>query len=231
MTIISGNQYQEMNKEKLRLQIARMTQSHESTGLTKNTYCRMTSSELTRIAPLPSEFLSLANPDMQITVLRRFDSLEKILCNEHIPTLALVSHTYGPEIATEWIYLQMCHFFDSCEQLPGVKEPVTREFAQLILLLHPNLNLYEFCYFLAGCRVGRYGQFYGVSGPNQLAAMLNQYLKEDKPNAQYNIEIEKQRKRREEEINCTDGYKQYIDKLKAEAAVGSIEATKILQKH
>lgn len=231
MKLINGNHQQEMNCELQQLHPDKKTQLNVSTSSTKNTFCRMTSSELINIAPLPSKFLSMVNPDLQSMVVKRFNSLEKILSNERIPTLALVSQTYGEEIAIEWIYLQIWHFYDSCEQLPGVKEPSTREFANLILSEHPNLSVFEFCYFLAQCRIGRYGQFYGVSGPNQLASMLNHYLNEDRPNAQYDIELEKQRKRREEYLKCIDGYQQYIDQLKKLAINGDKEAARRLKMH
>lgn len=152
------------------------------------------------------------------------------LAEKDIPSLGLVKATYGSNMAKEWICNHLFDLLDFNETRQGVDNSKIEEFAGLILATYYYLNLADIMYFCAECKLGKYGKFYGVTGPSQLAVMLQDYIKAR--NSEINA-IER-RKNSERMIALHDGengYKAYLSSLQRQAELGNEEAKATLLRH
>lgn len=230
MELISGNQHRKLSKEDLRSSVISTRQPDESCSLTKSSGDDTATQKLLALAPTPKDFLTLVNPDTQIRVMEKYRYLACIIEDERIPTLKQVADTYGENTAIEWLNIQIEHFLNSSEQEKVVSSGAILEFARLLFINYPFLNLYEFCFFIAKCRVGEYGPLYGKSGPNQVAAMFQVFLGK-RESAVEQIRRDKAQQEREAKPIYTNGLQIYLDGLRQKAEAGDAEAIRRLKWH
>lgn len=152
------------------------------------------------------------------------------LAEHDIPSLGLVRATYGADVTKEWICNHLFDLIDYNEAQQGVENEKIEELATLILASYYYLNLADIMLFCAEVKLGKYGKFYGVTGPSQLAAMLQEYVKY----RQNEIIAVERRKNSEHAIalhNEENGYKAYLSSLQSKAEQGDEEAKATLLRH
>ena len=225
-TVIS----QELSKDNARLTTISDNQLPASSSSTNAFFSTPMAQKLAKIAPKPSDFMILVNPNVQQSVLGK--RLGEISLDSNIPTLGVLCKFYGKETATEWTYLQIMDFIYGCEQQKGEQDTDVYKFSETFVLMYPYINIYEFCYFLGSCRVGRWGQMYGVSGTNQLGGMFQKFLAYRK-DCIFVCESEREQLRREQELASIppNSYQLYLGELRKQAESGNEEATQILKRH
>lgn len=230
MELISGNQHRKLSKEDLRSSVISTRQPDESCSLTKSSKNDTATQRLLARAPNPTDFLTLVNPDTQIQVMKKYKYLGSLVEDGTIPTLKQVAAAYGENTAIEWLNIQIEHFLNTSEQDKVVNDASILEFAHLVLISYPYLSIYEFCFFIAKCRIGEYGPLYGRSGPNQLAAMLQTFL-EKRRSVIEDIRRSKERQKRNAEPVCKNGLQIYLENLRKKAEEGDAEAARLLKWH
>lgn len=203
---------------------------NESNELTKSSCNGSMSLALLEKYPDPEAFLKSNNPIFQFKVLNEYKRLGEISLDQNVPTLGIVSQTYGFDAAAEWVCIQIQDYLNGCEQQKGTDDEDVLKFAFTIVMIYPYINLYEFCYFISRCRVADFGRMYGVSGINQLGGMFQDFLK--KRNASIiACENEKERLRRENAPKPVNGLKAYLEEVKKKADAGDEDAIRILKMH
>jgi len=180
--------------------------------------------------PDPEAFLKSNNPLVQFKVMNEYKRLGEISLDTSVPTLGVIAQTYGIEAAAEWVCIQIHDYLNGCEQQRGNDDDDVLKFAFTIVMIYPYINLYEFCYFIARCRVADFGRMYGVSGINQLGGMFQDFLK--KRNASIiACENERERLRRENAPKPVNGLKAYLEEVQKKADSGDEDAIRILKMH
>jgi len=150
--------------------------------------------------------------------------------NDDIPSISLVRATYGESSACEWIVTHLFDLLNYTEQEIGVADSCIYEFAELLMAKYYYLNLADIMYFCAECKLGKYGKFYGVTGPSQLAEMFAKYIQE-RNNEIDAVERRKQQERMARQDYLINGYHEYLAKLKEKAQAGDEEAAETLRRH
>lgn len=230
MVLISGNQKQDLNRDAAKSNHSRLTQLCVSKDSMTHTSSNPLAIALLRKASKPSDFLALYNPQIQLGVVKQYNRLEDVVDDNAVPTFRVIRDVYGLETAVEWVNIQVNYFNSTCEQQTGVTSESILEFAYLIVQLYSDITLYEFCYFLALCRVAYYGKLYGVSGTNQLAGMFQDFLR-DRRVARELLEREKEQQSRPSKVKCANGYQAYLEQLRKDADAGDEYAKKTLARH
>lgn len=227
-----GNQIilQDLNSVNERSQSNTKTSCNASCNLTKSSYTDTLTQALLEKNPIPSKFLKSNNPNAQLEVLGEYKRLGEISLEPNVPTLGIVSRIYDIETAAIWVYIQIQDFLKGCEQPKGTANEDVFKFAQTIVMLYPYINLYEFCYFIARCRVADFGRMYGVSGINQLGGMFQDFLKERSASIRA-CENERERLRRENAPQPVNGLKEYLEDLQKKADAGDEDAIRTLRMH
>lgn len=144
-----------------------------------------------------------------------------------VPNFGLIRSTYGTDAAVELIKIHIRDLFEYVEMEQGSSDLRIRELAELILERYYFLNIAEFIYFIGEVKLAKYGVFYGKSGTQQLASMLQQYIRERNQDID-TIERKQTTERIQQQRN---GYEEYIKHLRARAANGDMDAKEILQQH
>ena len=123
------------------------------------------------------KFLLLFNPDNQVRTLDiRIASLTEKSKNSGIPTLVIVSKTFGEETTVMWLKVQLT----SIITFAGIKIDETvdvqlKELARIISKKHYMLNVYELMKFFAMFKSGEYDGFYGKFEPLLITKALLQF--------------------------------------------------------
>lgn len=134
--------------------------------------------ELFSCYPDPALLLADYNPSIQAKIVKTGFSFAALAKNEAIPTLGLLSGTYGEETPLEWLKIQIGSLNDYAEQGRGITENQLTELTSLVLNEYYYLNLAEVANFIARFKLGYYGEFYGVIGPMKIASAIREYLRE-----------------------------------------------------
>lgn len=186
--------------------------------------------ELKREAPTPQDFLRKVTPNNQLIVIREYKRLGEISLNTRIPTLGVIGYVYGISTAAEWVNIQILDYLKGCEQSIGVEGEDILKFSYSLVMLYPYINLNEFSYFLARCRVADFGHMYGVTGTNQLGGMFQKFIEERNASIRA-CENERERLRRENAPKPVNGLKAYLEEVKKKADAGDEDAIRILKMH
>ena len=151
--------------------------------------------------PDPAQFILDYNPDLQFKLVRCNATHSELALNDSIPSLGLLSSTYGDETPIEWLKIQF-----------------------------GSLNDAEICFFIARFKSGKYGRFYGSIDPLKITSAMLDYVSERRKDIERK-ERERYRNQREKEIeergNNRISYAEYIE-IKHRADAGDEEARKML---
>lgn len=134
--------------------------------------------ELFSCYPDPALLLVDYSPAIQSKIVKAGLSFAALAKNEAIPTLGLLSGTYGEETPLEWLKIQIGSLNDYAEQGRGITESQLTELTSLVLNEYYYLNLAEVANFIVRFKLGYYGEFYGVIGPMKIASAIREYLRE-----------------------------------------------------
>lgn len=180
--------------------------------------------------PDPAQFIYDYNPDLQFKLLRHNATHAELAMNTQIPSLGLLSASYGEETPLEWLKIQ----FGSLNDFAGTSTKISREqldeLAWIFLSEYYYINAAEICLFLARFKAGKYGQFYGAIDPMKITAAMLSYVSERRKELRKQ-ERKKQSQDREQEIADRNSrgisYEQYLE-LKERAERGDQEAIRLL---
>lgn len=98
--------------------------------------------------------------------------------NSSIPSLGLLSSTFGDETPVEWLKIQLGSLNDFAEVSEKISGEQLHELATLILAEYYYLNAAELCLFIARFKAGHYGRFYGAIDPMKITCALLDYKAE-----------------------------------------------------
>lgn len=134
--------------------------------------------ELFKLYPDPARLLVDYSPALQVNIVKSGLTLAEISKKDIIPTLGLLSGTYGEETPLEWLRIQIGSLNDYAEQGRGITPAQLSELCSLILSEYYYLNLGEFCMFIARFKLGYYGDFFGAIGPMKIVNSLRDFMRE-----------------------------------------------------
>lgn len=180
--------------------------------------------------PDPAEFIVDYNPDLQFKLVRCNATHSELALNDGIPSLGLLSSTYGDETPLEWLKVQ----FGSLNDFAGVSTSISKEqlseLSKIFLSEYYYMNVAEICFFIARFKSGKYGRFYGSIDPLKITNAMMDYVSERRQDIERH-EREQYRIQREKEIeergNGSVSYAEYIE-LRKRADAGDEEARKQL---
>lgn len=168
------------------------------------------------------------NPGIAAKLMRKYTKGETaLLPSLDVPSLGLIRTTYGTDAAVELLKIHIRDLFDYVEMEQGSSDGRIRELAELILERYYYINIAEFIYFIGEVKLAKYGVFYGKSGTQQLAAMLQHYIQE----RNRDIDTIERKKTSERILKQESGYAEYIKNVKARAEKGDETAKEILKQH
>lgn len=180
--------------------------------------------------PTPETFMRDYNQDLQGKLLRIGTTHAGLAVNRNIPSLGLLSATYGDETPVEWLVIQFGSLNDFAEVRSKISDSQIYELANLVLSEYYYLNVAEILFFIGRFKIGYYGTFYGSIDPMKITNALMQYVRERQQDME-RYEKEQYRIRREKEIqergNNRISYVEYLE-LKQRAESGDEEARKML---
>ena len=180
--------------------------------------------------PTPETFMSDYNQDLQGKLLRIGATHAGLAINHNIPSLGLLSFTYGDETPVEWLVIQFGSLNDFAEVKSKISNGQIYELANLVLSEYYYLNAAEILFFIGRFKMGYYGTFYGAIDPMKITNALMQYARERRQDME-RYEKEQCRIQREKEIqergNNRISYMEYLE-LRRRAESGDEEAIKML---
>ena len=164
--------------------------------------------------PDPAQFILDYNPDLQFKLVRCNATHSKLALNDSIPSLGLLSSTYGDETPIEWLKIQFGSLNDFAEVSTKIAKEQLSELSEIFLSEYYYINTAEICFFIARFKAGKYGRFYGAIDPMKITSAMLEY-----------------RMQREKEIeergNNRISYAEYQE-LKRRAESGDEKARKML---
>ena len=180
--------------------------------------------------PDPAQFILDYNPDLQFKLVRCNATHSELALNDSIPSLGLLSSTYGDETPIEWLKIQFGSLNDFAEVSNKIAKEQLAELSDIFLSEYYYINAAEICFFIARFKSGKYGRFYGSIDPMKITSAMLDYVSERRKDIERK-EREEYRKQRETEIeergNNRISYAEY-QKLKQRADAGDEEAIKML---
>lgn len=182
--------------------------------------------------PTPEIFMKDYNQDLQGTLLKIGATHAGLAINHNIPSLGLLSSTYGDETPIEWLVIQFGSLNDFAEVKSKISNGQIYELANLVLSEYYYLNAAEILFFIGRFKMGYYGTFYGAIDPMKITNALMQYIRERRQDME-RYEKEQCRIQREREIqergNNRISYVEYL-KIKQRAESGEEEAQRLLKR-
>lgn len=180
--------------------------------------------------PDPAQFILDYNPDLQFKLIRNSATHSDLALNENIPSLGLLSSTYGDETPLEWLKIQLGTLNDFAEVSTKIAKEQLNELAEIFLSEYYYLNAAEICFFIARFKSGKYGRFYSSIDPMKITSSMLEYLSERRKDIERK-ERELHKIQREEEIaergQNRIPYAEYVA-IKQRADSGDQEAIKLL---
>lgn len=179
--------------------------------------------------PDPAQFILDYNPDLQFKIVRCKATHSDLAMNFSIPTLGLLSSTYGDETPLEWLKIQFGTINDFSEVSTKIAKEQLNELAELFLSEYYYINAAEICLFIARFKAGKYGRFYGSIDPMKITSAMLEYVKERRidiesyERAQYRIQRQKEIEERGK--NCVP-YAEYLEMERKLVESGDEEAKK-----
>lgn len=168
--------------------------------------------------------------DLQSKLLSIGATYVGLASNSSIPTLGLLSVTYGEDTPIEWLVIQL----DSLNNFTEVKTKMSNaqiyELARLIIAQYWYLNAAEIQYFIGLFKLGHYGRFYGAIDPMKITSALVDYVME-RNNDMDRYEREQMMRERAKRESESGGitYAEYLE-LKKRAESGDKDAIEQLTK-
>ena len=182
--------------------------------------------------PTPEIFMEDYNQDLQGKLLRIGATHAGLAINNNIPSLGLLSSTYGDETPIEWLVIQFGSLNDFAEVKSKISNGQIYELANLVLSEYYYLNAAEILFFIGRFKMGYYGTFYGAIDPMKITNALMKYVRERRQDME-RYEKEQCRIQLEKEIqergNNRISYVEYLE-LKKRAESGDEEAQRLLKK-
>lgn len=170
------------------------------------------------------------NSDLQSKLLSIGATHAGLAINTAIPSLGLLSSTYGHETPIEWLVIQLDTLNNFAEVKSKISDNQIYELAELILAEYYYLNAAEILFFLARFKTGHYGTFYGAIDPMKITCGLIQYVAERHKDID-RYEREQDRLQREDKSvkynKLRVSYTEYQE-LKRRAEAGDEEAKRLL---
>lgn len=186
--------------------------------------------ELLNKYPDPAQFILDYNPDLQFKLVRCNATHAELALNFSIPTMGLLSSTYGDETPMEWLKIQFGSLNDFAEVSTKIANDQLSELCEIFLSEYYYVNAAEICFFIARFKAGKYGRFYGAIDPMKITSAMLDYISERRKDIERK-EREQYRLQRQEEIeergNNRISYAEYL-KIKKRADAGDKEALKLL---
>lgn len=180
--------------------------------------------------PTPEIFMMDYNQDLQGKLLLVGATHAGLAINHNIPSLGLLSSTYGDETPVEWLVIQFGSLNDFAEVKSKISNGQIYELANLVLSEYYYLNSAEILFFIGRFKMGYYGTFYGTIDPMKITNALMQYVRERRQDMD-RYEREQYRVQREREIqergNNRISYVEYLE-LKKRTSMGDKEALRQL---
>lgn len=180
--------------------------------------------------PDPAQFILDYNPDLQFKLVRCNATHSELALNDSIPSLGLLSSTYGDETPIEWLKIQFGSLNDFAEVSTKIAKEQLSELSEIFLSEYYYINAAEICFFIARFKSGKYGRFYGSIDPLKITSAMLDYVSERRKDIERK-ERERYRNQREKEIeergNNRISYAEYQE-LKRRAESGDEEARKML---
>jgi hypothetical protein len=180
--------------------------------------------------PQPENFMVDYSMDLQSKLLSIGATYVGLASNSSIPTLGLLSVTYGEDTPIEWLVIQL----DSLNNFTEVKTKMSNaqiyELARLIIAQYWYLNAAEIQYFIGLFKLGHYGRFYGAIDPMKITSALVDYVME-RNNDMDRYEREQMMRERAKRESESGGitYAEYLE-LKKRAESGDKDAIEQLTK-
>lgn len=144
--------------------------------------------------PTASELFAAYNPDLQSRLLRRHVRLGELGINAAIPTLGLLSETYGQDAADTWLSIQFDGLDRFAGQARGMDDDQLGSLCAMVAGEYCWLNLAEVCLFVAWFKMGKYGTFYGAVDPIKITEALHTFIRQRAADID---SVERERRRRE----------------------------------
>ena len=180
--------------------------------------------------PDPAQFILDYNPDLQFKLVRCNATHSELALNDSIPSLGLLSSTYGDETPIEWLKIQFGSLNDFAEVSTKIAKEQLSELSEIFLSEYYYINAAEICFFIARFKAGKYGRFYGSIDPLKITSAMLDYVSERWKDIERK-ERERYRNQREKEIeergNNRISYAEYQE-LKRRAESGDEKAQKML---
>ena len=149
--------------------------------------------------PDPAQFILDYNPDLQFKLVRCNATHSELALNDSIPSLGLLSSTYGDETPIEWLKIQFGSLNDFAEVSTKIAKEQLSELSEIFLSEYYYINAAEICFFIARFKSGKYGRFYGSIDPLKITSAMLDYVSERRKDIERK-ERERYRNQREKEI-------------------------------
>lgn len=187
--------------------------------------------ELLNKYPDPAQFILDYNPDLQFKLVKCNATHAELALNSSIPSLGILSSTYGDETPMEWLKIQFGSLNDFAEVSTKIAKEQLNELVGIFLSEYYYINAAEICFFIARFKSGKYGRFYGAIDPMKITSAMLDYISERQKEIERK-EREEYRLQRQKEIevrgNNRISYAEYLD-IKKRAESGDLEAIKQLK--
>ena len=177
--------------------------------------------------PDPAQFILDYNPDLQFKLVRCNATHSELALNDSIPSLGLLSSTYGDETPIEWLKIQFGSLNDFAEVSTKIAKAQLEELAAIFLSEYYYINSAEICFFIARFKSGKYGRFYGAIDPMKITSAMLEYISERRKGIECH-EREQYRIQRQKEIedrgNNSISYAEYLEQEKKLVEIGDKDA-------
>lgn len=187
--------------------------------------------ELLNKYPDPAQFILDYNPDLQFKLIRHNATHSELALNDSIPSLGLLSSTYGDATPIEWLKIQFGSLNDFAEVSTKIAKDQLSELSEIFLSEYYYINSAEICFFIARFKAGKYGRFYGAIDPMKITSAMLDYISERRKDIErkereiYKIQRQKEI---EERGSNSMSYAEYQE-IKKRASSGDQEAISLLK--
>lgn len=96
--------------------------------------------------PDPAQFILDYNPDLQFKLVRYNATHSELALNDSIPSLGLLSSTYGDETPIEWLKIQFGSLNDFAEVSTKIAKEQLSELSEIFLSEYYYINAAEICF-------------------------------------------------------------------------------------